>query len=42
MPVDLLRWLVLVVVLYTSAVMLRSAAAGRRQEKAGKPVAVLS
>lgn len=34
MPVEMLRWLVLVVVLYTSAVMFRAAAAGRRQEKA--------
>jgi uncharacterized membrane protein YfcA len=44
MPVDLLRWMVFGVVLYTSAVMLRSAAAGRNEEKAGKPapVALLS
>lgn len=30
MPVETLRWLVTVVVLYTAAIMLRSAAAGRR------------
>ena len=37
MPLDLLRWLVLAVVLYTSAVMFRAAATGRRDEKAGEP-----
>jgi uncharacterized membrane protein YfcA len=35
MPVDILRWLVFVVVLYTSAVMFRAAFLNRRQEKAG-------
>ena len=43
MPLDILRWLVFVVVLYTSAVMFRAAAIGRREEKAGvvaSPVAV--
>jgi hypothetical protein len=35
MPIDILRWLVFVVVLYTSAVMFRAAAIGRREEKAG-------
>jgi uncharacterized membrane protein YfcA len=34
MPVDLLRWLVIVVVLYTAAVMLRAAWIGNRQEEA--------
>jgi uncharacterized membrane protein YfcA len=34
MPVDLLRWLVLLVVLYASAIMFRAAAKGRRDEKA--------
>ncbi len=35
MPIDILRWLVFVVVLYTSAIMFRAAAIGRREEKAG-------
>ena len=34
MPVELLRWLVIVVVLYAAAVMLRSALTGRRNEAA--------
>jgi uncharacterized membrane protein YfcA len=34
MPLELLRWLVLVVVLYAAAVMLRAAFAGRRDHKA--------
>lgn len=34
MPVELLRWLVIVVVLYAAAVMLRAAAIGRRTHKA--------
>ena len=38
MPIDLLRWLVFVVVIYTSAVMFRAAWTGRCEEKAG-PVA---
>ena len=33
MPVELLRWLVIVVVLYAAAVMVRSAGAGRRVER---------
>jgi hypothetical protein len=33
MPVDILRWLVFVVVLYTAVVMLRAALAGRRSER---------
>jgi uncharacterized membrane protein YfcA len=33
MPIELLRWLVIVVVLYAAAVMLRSALAGRREER---------
>ncbi|HET7816979.1 MAG TPA: sulfite exporter TauE/SafE family protein [Sphingomicrobium sp.] len=33
MPVEMLRWLVIVVVLYASAVMFRAAWAGRRQPK---------
>ena len=33
MPLETLRWLVLVVVLYTAAVMGRSALKGRREEK---------
>jgi uncharacterized membrane protein YfcA len=35
MPVDILRWLVFVVVLYTGVVMLRAAIAGRRAQTAG-------
>ena len=35
MSVELLRWLVIVVVLYASAVMFRSALMGRREEKTG-------
>ena len=34
MPLDTLRWLVMVVVLYAAAVMLRSALSGRREERA--------
>ena len=34
MPIDLLRWLVFGVVLYTGIIMLRSALAGRREEQA--------
>ena len=33
MPLDMLRWMVLVVVLYTAAVMLRAAMIGRRAER---------
>ncbi len=36
MPIDILRWLVFVVVVYTAAVMVRAAAIGRRDEKAGR------
>jgi uncharacterized membrane protein YfcA len=32
MPIELLRWLVIVVVLYAAAVMLRAAMRGRRGE----------
>jgi uncharacterized membrane protein YfcA len=42
MPLVLLRWLVIVVVLYAAAVMLRSAELGRREgrpEDATAPVA---
>ena len=38
MPLDILRWLVFVVVLYTSAILFRAAAIGRRKERAG-PIA---
>jgi uncharacterized membrane protein YfcA len=41
MPVDILRWLVFVVVLYTAAVMLRAALAGRRDEKASLSAGVV-
>ena len=43
MPIDILRWLVFVVVVYASAIMFRAAWVGRREEKAGRvasPVAV--
>ena len=36
MPIEMLRWLVIVVVLYAAAVMLRSAATGRREAKAAR------
>ena len=36
MPLDLLRWLVLVVVLYAAATMALASMRGRREEKAGK------
>ena len=36
MPVELLRWLVAVVVLYASAVMFRAAFLGRREERLGR------
>src|SRR4029079_19456792 len=35
MPVELLRWLGVVVVLYTAAVMLRDASIGRRADEGG-------
>ena len=35
MPLEILRWLVFVVVVYTSAVMFRAARIGRREEKEG-------
>ena len=35
MPLDILRWLVFVVVLYACAIMFRAALIGRREEKAG-------
>lgn len=40
MPVELLRWLVLVVVLYASAIMFRAALMGRRGERANSVVAI--
>ncbi len=39
MPIEALRWLVLVIVLYTAAIMARAAYAGRRAEKAGAAAA---
>jgi uncharacterized membrane protein YfcA len=42
MPIEVLRWMVLVVVLYAAAVMLRAALAGRRgEEPRGEAVPVL-
>jgi hypothetical protein len=42
MPIDLLRWLVVVVVVYAAAVMFRAAYLGRRDgEKGLEPVPVL-
>lgn len=38
MPLDLLRWMVFVVVLYAAYVMLRSALDGRKGEKLPKPI----
>lgn len=35
MPLEALRWLVLIVVVYTAAIMLRAGLAGRRAEKEG-------
>jgi uncharacterized membrane protein YfcA len=43
MPLDILRWLVFLVVLYACAIMFRAAFIGRRNERAGaiaSPVAV--
>jgi uncharacterized membrane protein YfcA len=37
MPVEILRWLVFAVVLYTAMVMLRACLAGRRAERAAEP-----
>jgi uncharacterized membrane protein YfcA len=37
MPIEILRWLVFVVVLYTAIVMLRACLAGRRAERVAKP-----
>jgi hypothetical protein len=34
MPVEILRWMVLVVVLYAAAIMFQSAMAGRRERRA--------
>lgn len=42
MPVELLRWLVLLVVLYAAAIMLRSAIAGRREHRAQGATAALA
>jgi uncharacterized membrane protein YfcA len=42
MPLGLLRWLVLVVVLYAAAIMLRSALAGRREHRAEPATAALA
>ena len=42
MPVEMLRWLVFVVVVYTSAIMFRAASLGRREEKAAAPAVALS
>jgi uncharacterized membrane protein YfcA len=42
MPVETLRWLVIVVVLYAAAVMLRAAMAGSRESKATAEVAGLT
>jgi hypothetical protein len=41
MPVEMLRWLVIVVVLYAAAVMLRAAMAGSRESKVTAPAAGL-
>lgn len=40
MPLEMLRWLVLVVVLYAAAVMFRAALVGRREQLVETPIAV--
>ena len=42
MPLELLRWLVIVVVLYAAAVMLRSAIKGRREHRAESATAAVA
>ena len=42
MPLELLRWLVLAVVLYAAAIMLRAAILGRREHKAEPATAALA
>ena len=42
MPVEMLRWLVIVVVLYAAAVMLRASLLGRREHGAGPGTAALA
>jgi uncharacterized membrane protein YfcA len=42
MPLDILRWLVTVVVLYTAAVMFRAALSGRREHGAEPAIAALA
>jgi uncharacterized membrane protein YfcA len=42
MPLELLRWLVLVVVLYAAAVLLRAALRGRREHKAEAATAAVT
>ena len=42
MPLELLRWLVIVVVLYTAAVMFRAASKGRREHKAEAATAAVT
>ena len=37
MPVEMLRWLVIVVVLYAAAVMFRASWMGRHEAKGGEP-----
>jgi uncharacterized membrane protein YfcA len=41
MPLELLRWLVLIVVLYAAAIMLRAAFVGRKRGPEAEPVPVL-
>ncbi|MNC96650.1 Sulfite exporter TauE/SafE [compost metagenome] len=41
MPLEMLRWLVIVVVLYAAAVMLRAAMAGSRESKSTAAAASL-
>jgi uncharacterized membrane protein YfcA len=42
MPLEILRWLVLVVVLYAAAVMFRAALLGRREHKSGAATAAMA
>jgi uncharacterized membrane protein YfcA len=42
MPLDVLRWLVIVVVLYAAAIMFRAAMLGRREHKAESATAAVA
>ncbi|MFL6856897.1 MAG: TSUP family transporter, partial [Allosphingosinicella sp.] len=42
MPIELLRWLVLIIVLYSAAVLLRAALVGRREHRAEAATAAVA